>query len=360
MRRLHFNDLQPVCPRCLAAGLDTDPLQLHRVDAERDDVVLSGSLLCPNPQCLLEFPIIDGIPVLTPNPAQTLSDQIDVITRREDLPQATRSMLGDAAGQGSQWDTSRQHLSIYGWDAYGEFARANNVRAASPPGAVARTVHHALSRAPARRGNTLDLGCSVGRSTFELAAAGQGLVLGVDLSFSMLAFAQRALLRDNVTFDVRRVGVVYDEVTCDTAFASAPLCDFWLCDATVLPFKAASLDHLAAFNVLDCLPSPLGTLQEIDRLLSPGGDAILTTPYDWSIAATPVEQWLGGHSQRGGVQGDSAAMLRSLLTPGAHPQSLPGLQLVAEEAYLPWQTRLHDRSTVSYDAHLTIAAKAGP
>ena len=63
-----------------------------------------------------------------------------------------------------------------------------------------------------------------------------------------------------------------------------------------------------------------------------GGDAIITTPYDWSDAATPLEQWLGGHSQRGGVQGDSAAMLRSLLTPGGHPQSVQGL---------PGKTRRH-------------------
>ena len=328
------------------------------MDEERNNLIWSGSLLCPHADCLLEFPIIDGVPILTANPAQTIADQVSAITRRVDLPAATRSMLGDATGQGSEWDTARLHLSIYGWDGYGEFASANSVGGMSPPGAIARCVEAALALAPARRGTMLDLGCSVGRSTFELAAASQDLVLGTDLSFSMLALAQRMLLDGEIRFDVRRVGLVYDEITCVASFEAASRCDFWLADATVLPFADAAVAHLAAFNLLDCLPSPLTTLQEVARLLAPGGDGILTTPYDWSDAATPVEQWLGGHSQRGGVQGDSAAMLRSLLTPGGHPQSVDGLRILAEREHLPWQTRLHDRSTVSYDAHLTIVEKS--
>jgi hypothetical protein len=48
-------------------------------------------------------------------------------------------------------------------------------------------------------------------------------------------------------------------------------------------------------------------------------------------------------------------VLRALLTPGAHPQSLRRLALVAEDESVPWRVRLHDRSTVEYRLHIAAA-----
>ena len=66
------------------------------------------------------------------------------------------------------------------------------------------------------KGPLLDLGCSVGRVTYELAmAAPQELVLGVDLNFTMLRFA-RSLQKDGLaTYPRKRVGVVYDRHTIE-------------------------------------------------------------------------------------------------------------------------------------------------
>jgi hypothetical protein len=91
--------------------------------------------------------------------------------------------------------------------------------------------------------------------------------------------------------------------------------------------------------------------------MAPGARAILATPYDWSPGATPIEGWIGGHSQRGPQGGDSANALRTLLTPGAHPASIEGLQLVAESDALPWVVRLHERSSVQYQTHLVVAER---
>jgi hypothetical protein len=90
-------------------------------------------------------------------------------------------------------------------------------------------------------------------------------------------------------------------------------------------------------------------------VLTVAGSAVLTTPYDWSGAVTPIEAWIGGHSQRGPDRGASEPLLRSLLTPGAHPQSSQRLRLTAEIPHVPWRTRVHDRSAVEYAVHVVVA-----
>src|SRR5581483_2181991 len=108
-------------------------------------------------------------------------------------------------------------------------------------------------------------------------------------------------------------------------------------------------------NVLDSVAGPLDWLHQLARVLRGDGQALLTCPYDWSTAATIPEAWLGGHSQRGPDDGACEPVLRALLTPGAHPATVPGLHLVAECDHIPWQVRLHDRSLHHYSVHVALA-----
>jgi hypothetical protein len=55
------------------------------------------------------------------------------------------------------------------------------------------------------------------------------------------------------------------------------------------------------------------------------------------------------------MRGAAEPLLRSLLTPGEHPQSIHGLRLKQEIERFPWHTRVHERSTTQYDVHLMIA-----
>ena len=95
------------------------------------------------------------------------------------------------------------------------------------------------------------------------------------------------------------------------------------------------------------------------QALAAGAPLALTTPYDWAPGATPLEHWLGGHSQRSPGAGASEPVLRALLTPGAHPQSIPGLRLEAETGSLPWRVRTHERACMSYRSHLVVARREG-
>ena len=186
------------------------------------------------------------------------------------------------------------------------------------------------------------------------------LVLGVDMNIAMLRLASSVLRRGEARYDRRRTGVAYERRTFPVDLPHAENVDFWACDASALPFESGAFGLTSALNLLDCVRAPRDVLVEIARVLGPGARAILCTPYDWSPVATPIEGWLGGHSQRGPNRGANEPVLRALLTPGAHPASVAGLALDGEIESLPWNVRLHDRSRVEYRVHVAIARRAEP
>jgi len=198
----------------------------------------------------------------------------------------------------------------------------------------------------------------VGRGTCALAEHCAGLVLGVDLNFPMLRLASEVLRQGKVRYSRRRTGLVYERREFSVSFPNCDNVDFWACDAAALPLPAEIFSLAVNMNLVDCVYSPRDLLVSLGRVLKPGGKAVLACPYDWSAAATPVESWLGGHSQRSPSQGSCETVLRTLLTPGAHPGSINTLKLAAERENLPWHVRLHDRSAMSYKVHLVVAEKA--
>lgn len=324
--------------------------------------MFEGLLHCADPECLLEYPIMDGIPLLIPNIRSYMADNLNHLTARHDLSDTIESMLGDGAGPGTLFDATRQHLSTYAWDSYGDLdpdeQQGDGRSRGEPPGAVVRCLHAGLQLLKHEVSPPIiDIGCAVGRTTFELGAKYDGLVLGIDLNFSMLQLASRIHRTGSVRYPRRRVGVVYDRREYSTPFAGASNVDFWACDASALPFSDQTFGFAVGLNVLDCANSPHTVLASIGQSLAAGGQTLLSTPYDWSQVATPLESWIGGHSQRGPGSGASEPLLRSLLTPGQHPQSIDGLSIIGEIADFPWHARMHERSSVSYSVHV-IAAEA--
>jgi len=329
LRREHFETLRPICPVCR----DAAPLVIGQSIREEADDLLEGILRCSNHECSREYPVIDGIPILVgPIRAWLAANPLQVLLR-EDLSSEIESLLGDVLGAGSQFDITRQHVGIYAADHY-ETRSAEGV------------LDVALQHARAEEGPVLDAGCSVGGTTLALAQRTGALTLGIDLNFAMLRIASRALREGHVRYARRRVGLVYDRRELNVERSSHT--DFWCADLAALPFAAATFALTASINVLDCVSAPRETLFELARVTH--GDLIVSTPYDWSPSATPIEGWLGGHSQRGPHHGSSEPLLRSLLAES-------GLSIVAEEPRVPWRVRLHERSSVDYKVHLVIARR---
>jgi SAM-dependent methyltransferase len=305
---------------------------------------------------MAEYPIIDGIPIIVADVRGFVSRSASALLARTDLSDTLESLVGDCCGPQSDFDVSRQHVGSYAYDHYGDLDPEEKRDGPAPPGSILRLLKEGLDLAgnlPA--GPALDLGCAVGRTSFALAESTDDLVLGVDLNLDMLRTASRALHDGIVRYPRRRIGMVYDRREFPVSFPGADRVDLWACDAGAIPTAPRAFGTVVSLNLLDCMNHPLDHLREIARILAPGGCAILSTPYDWSPNATPVEAWIGGHSQRSVFRGAAEPLLRHLLSQEEF-RGADGLEIVSETS-VPWSVRVHDRAAMTYQSHLMILRK---
>lgn len=156
--------------------------------------------------------------------------------------------------------------------------------------------------------DVLDLGCAVGRTTFELAARGFRC-LGVDYSATFINAARELLGKGSLTVRIPIEGNRSEEFT-----ARCPECDpanvrFEVGDAQQLRGDIGSYDLVLACNLLCRLQSPVRLLTRLPELVRLGGQLFLTTPCTWLEEFTPPHAWLcHGHS-------DTLAGLRAVLEP---------------------------------------------
>lgn len=356
MRISHFESLRPLCLHCRSQGKDS-PVAIAVVEAESDDDITSGILSCGS--CGAEYPIIDGMPILLPEVRRYVHDNLFYLLARSDLTPALEGLIGDAAGPGSGLDSIRQHVSSYVWDHWGDRDPTDAALApgGAKPGGVARNLHAGLEMISTTlpEGPILDIGCGAGRTVVELAERTGRDVLGIDLSVPLARAGKRAITDGMVDYGLRRIGLVYDRRHFPVRHDAKRRADLWICDATALPFADATFALAAGMNVLDCLRDPRAGLAEIGRVLRQNGEALLSVPFDWAGQVTPVEAWLGGHSQRAFHAGSPEAILDLLLSDG--PAAAGSLRRVAPAREIGWHVRLHDRSCMHYSAYLVAACK---
>jgi SAM-dependent methyltransferase/uncharacterized protein YbaR (Trm112 family) len=362
LRRSHFDALQPVCPLCRTGRGQIAPLEISREIRHEGEHLIEGILQCTSAACLAEYPIIDGIPVLFPDSRTFLADSVHHWSAHNDFSDEIENILGECAGPGSTLDVTRQHLSSYTQNHWGEFDPddpIDQLHSAS----IANVLRQVRALEPVVKvtaAPALDAGCAVGRGTFELARSREGLVLGIDRHVPMLRLAARALRSGVVRYPRRRIGMTYDLREFPVPKEGVERVDFWACDATALPFHANVFGEAVALNLIDAVHAPIDLLQSFADVLSPGAPLGLATPYDWSGGVTPAEAWLGGHSKRAPGRGEAEPVLRSLLSPSGRPVSIAGLQLSSETESAPWTLRLHDRSDSTYRLHLLKAIAIEP
>lgn len=357
MRYRHFDQLQPVCPRCLQVDNASYPLVISSRQKEQDNMLIQGILCCSNPHCCQEYPVIDGIPIIVPNVRQFLNSQLLSIAQRDDLPAELDSLLGDSCTADEPYNLNRQYLSTYAWDHYGQTQKRDTLDEQNTAGSLARCLLQGLALFPDAdfSGPVIDLGCATGGGSLIMADklnhhdADTQLVLGVDLNFAMLRFAHKVQHDKNASFPLRRIGQVYDQVSFNCEDRQREQVDFWACDATALPFADASFGVALALNLLDSVASPPALLAALRSKVRLGGRALLSTPFDWASRVTPIESWIGGHSQRSPHRGEGDTLLHTLL---AQPVNGQQINIVDEINRFPWHNRIHSRSSTHYQVQL--------
>lgn len=357
MRRLHFETLKPVCPACRRPGRDM-PLALEAGAVCIDDNVRSGVLRCTAADCGQRFPIIDGAPVLVPDVASWLSSNLHLVLQGDIDCAEAEAVVGAAVGPEAAFNISRQQQASYAHDHYGDLF--DETGDGAPPGSIRRCQQIALERLNGKSGeNTsaasqpgvqpvlqpaLDVGCAVGRTTFDLAASGTRLALGIDLNWPLLRIARQIIDHGLLQYPHRRIGNRYDRLCRKVAFPADANVDFWIADALSMPFRSDTFGLALGLNVIDCVPDPARLIVEMSRVVGPGGGVGLATPFDWAPHATPYAAWI-----------DDAPALDGLVTalgPVAAAMGGKPLSPTAPGVDLAWSLRLHDRAAMTYTSRL--------
>ena len=148
-----------------------------------------------------------------------------------------------------------------------------------------------------RQGRALDLGCAVGRSTFELARHYQE-VIGIDYSHIFIN-AANSLKRDGSCMASRQdEGSITTnlEIQVDTSIDRTRV-SFEQGDALSIRDDIGQFDLVLACNLICRLKEPLQLIRRLADLVKLGGCLFLTTPFTWMESYTPKANWLGGGSE---------------------------------------------------------------
>lgn len=144
----------------------------------------------------------------------------------------------------------------------------------------------------------LDLGCSVGRSSFELAKHFDE-VLGIDFSANFINVGIKLKKYDSLTYKIATEGELFIENTISLDDFSLEdtkqRVTFMQGDACNLKDIYSGYDLIFCSNLIDRLYYPQKFLDDIPLRVNKDGLLVILSPYTWLEDYTPKENWLGGY-----------------------------------------------------------------
>lgn len=314
-------------------------LEVARVARADGDDILDGALRCVDPACGKEYPILDGIAVVHPDPAALLERELAGLFDPALAPEALALLARDVPDD-KPLTRQLEVLSIYldGHWADHAYPTPNGVPHPAGPELLAR-VRTSVEHAPVRR--AVELGSSVGRWT-HILAGGAELTVALDQSLGALRRARRILAGQTLAYARRSIGRYYTTARISAPPVTTPV--LFVCgDAHDPPFAPASFDRVVALNLLDIVPNPARVLDVAAALCRPGADLHVASPYAWTTGHVDEGKRVGARDPAIGVA-----------------NHLRGAGLVVEdEADFPWRLRRDDRATVVYLTHYLRARRPG-
>jgi 5-histidylcysteine sulfoxide synthase/putative 4-mercaptohistidine N1-methyltranferase len=144
----------------------------------------------------------------------------------------------------------------------------------------------------------LDLGCSVGRCSFELKRYFPS-VTGIDFSTRFIKVAIDLQNKKHINYKQKIEGDITKDKTItlkDLELESLDMngLEFWQGDACNLKPNFNSYDMIVAINLLDRLYDSRKFLDDITEKLNQNGILIIASPFTWSEEYVAKEKWLGG------------------------------------------------------------------
>ena len=287
-----------ICPECLPeeASLDLD------IEENKLDDVIEGDLICS--ACQRRYRISKGVAIL--------------------LPERSISVIKDQGGY-----NSRGMLSSYLWSHFCDCLNDPNATDAYRVWS---------SHVKENNGVALDIGCAVGRLSFEMSRA-HSQVIGIDTSISFIRKARELLLTQKLDFDLIIEGNLTEKRSCDLdARWNYDRIEFLVADALALPFSRNHFTTVTSINLLEKVPVPLKHLMDINRVLTQENAMFLfSDPFSWDETVSNAELWLGGSSNGNKYQGRGIDNIRRLLL-GEEGIFDPPLR-IADKGNVSWKIR---------------------
>lgn len=202
-----------------------------------------------------------------------------------------------------------------------------------------------------RKESVLDLGCAVGRASFELSR-GFEEVVGIDYSEAFVAVAKQLQSAQQMTYRRRETGRHFTELQARVSeFCRRDRTYFCRGDAANLnalnlrQSNGRAFDAILLSNLLCRLSDPAACLKqfvESDKYLAAGGILVIASPNTWMEQFTTVENFLDG--------GDSNATMAAI------GSNLPGFECIHMED-LSFMIREHRRKYEYIVSQLTVWRK---
>jgi 5-histidylcysteine sulfoxide synthase/putative 4-mercaptohistidine N1-methyltranferase len=194
------------------------------------------------------------------------------------------------------------------------------------PCECARICLELMADKPKKR--ALDLGCSVGRATFELAREFE-FVNGLDFSARFIRIAYQMQEKGVIRFELPEEGeiVSYHERRLKDFNLENTIerVEFFQADAQNLKPQFTGYDLILAANLIDRLSKPKLFLRSIHERLNKNGLLVIASPYTWLEEFTKKENWVGGF-RKDGEPYTSLEGLKEILQPNFkmldHPRDI--------------------------------------
>lgn len=144
-------------------------------------------------------------------------------------------------------------------------------------------------------GRGLDIGCAVGRSSYEMSRTCRE-VIGIDFSH---AFAEAAEAMKAGPREIPRLEEAHLNTEITVALPEGldlSRSHFEQGDAMDLRGDLGTFDRVLAANLICRLPEPQKFLERLPSLVNAGGEVVLATPCTWLAEFTPPGNWPRGNT----------------------------------------------------------------